>query len=53
MLHRLPKAEVYSEGQRGDELCQPDVRTIGLRSHMPRLPGTTTAGHAFGTALAW
>ena len=37
VLHRLPKAEVHAERQRGDELRQPDVRAIGPLGHRPRL----------------
>jgi hypothetical protein len=33
VFHRLPKAEIHSERQRGNELRQPDVRTISPRSH--------------------
>ena len=38
VLHRLPKAEIHAERQRGDELGQPDVRAIGPPGHRPRLP---------------
>jgi hypothetical protein len=38
VLHRLPESKVHPERQRGDELSQPDVRTIGPFSHRPRLP---------------
>ena len=33
VLHRLPEAEIHAERQRGDELRQPDVRTIGPLGH--------------------
>ena len=33
VLHRLPEAEIHAERKRGDELRQPDVRTIGPHGH--------------------
>jgi hypothetical protein len=33
VLHRLPKAEIDTERQRGDELRQPDMRTISPHGH--------------------
>ena len=39
VLHRLAKPEIDAERQRGDELRQPEVRTIGLISHGSRLSG--------------
>jgi hypothetical protein len=37
VLHRLPEAEVDAERERGDELRQPNMRTICLAGQRPRL----------------
>ena len=39
VLHRLPKAEIDAERERGDELRQADVPTIGPVIHTPTLSG--------------
>jgi hypothetical protein len=43
VLHRLPKAEIHAERQRGDKLRQPEVRTIDPDGHRLRLSGPLCA----------
>jgi hypothetical protein len=50
VLHRLPETEVDAQRERGNELRQPNMRTISLAGHTARLPPREHAGRTMQCA---